>query len=123
VVEPDEIAGVSVSWEDGDAALQYEGISLETGQLSPDGLSPTDGIPLMLSALEQGGIVESDLEQIDGETVLVVSIANPDPQYSEKSQVTFWADPEQQTIQQASISWEGVEVLRIQLEEFHWKTS
>ncbi len=51
VLSPEEVAGAVVTWQEGETTLTYEGVSVETGELSPDGLSPTDGIPLILQAV------------------------------------------------------------------------
>ena len=39
VTAPENIAGVRFQWEDEDGALVYDGVTLETGELSPDNRS------------------------------------------------------------------------------------
>lgn len=118
VLQPEELAGASVSWWNEELLLTYDGVSLETGDLSEDGLSPTDGLPLVLTAIDSGGILDAWFDTMGEEELLVVLIANPDPDYSEESTVTLWADPKDYALRQASVAWEGREVLRFDFSEF-----
>ena len=72
VTEPENIAGLSAHlWEDG-ITLKYDDVSLETGALSPDGLSPLDAVPAMLSAWTAGYPEACVFESIDGDDFVSV---------------------------------------------------
>ena len=51
VLSPENIAGAGFSWAEGGGSMSYEGVSLETGALSEDGLSPADAMPMILETL------------------------------------------------------------------------
>lgn len=70
VISPEEIAGLKVSLSPDGTALIYDGAELNTGAITPDGLSPVETVPLMLSAWRDGYAAESFNETIfDTETV------------------------------------------------------
>ena len=54
VLSPENIAGAGFSWAEGGGSMSYEGVSLETGALSEDGLSPADAMPMILETLATG---------------------------------------------------------------------
>jgi outer membrane lipoprotein-sorting protein len=111
VLEPEEVAGVAITWREGETTLIYDGISLETGALSPDGLSPTDCIPLILTALQRGSITEATLEEGEDSSLLVLSLDNPYELSQGSSQITVWADSETYALRRAEIAWEGATVV------------
>ncbi len=120
VLEPEEVEGAVISWQDGKTALTYDGASVETGELSPDGLSPTDGIPLIFQAVRSGGITDATLEQWEEGEVLVLTIDNPNVLESGQSVITVWANREDFSLLRAEIAWEGTTVLQVEFEEFQF---
>ena len=118
VLEPEEVAGAEITWQEGKTTLTYEGTSVETGELSPDGLSPTDGIPLIFQAVRSGAITDATLETGEEGEVLVLTIDNPNLPESGKSVITVWADREDFSLLRGEIAWEGTAVLRVEFENF-----
>ena len=123
VIAPDSIAGTGTEWKDGQTRLDYDGISLETGPLSPDGLSPADALPVILSACQSGAILESGWTSW-GETehCLYLLIQNPNTA-SQESKVALWADPETGSLLQAEILWEEHRVISFSFSEFILETA
>jgi outer membrane lipoprotein-sorting protein len=121
VLQPEEVAGITVTWQEGETTLIYDGASVETGSLSPDGLSPTDGIPLLLEALRTGPITSATLENWDTEELLVITLDNPNYTESGTSWLTVWADAEDFTLRRAEIAWEGETVIQMEFEEFSYE--
>ena len=119
----DSIAGTGTEWKDGQTRLDYDGISLETGPLSPDGLSPADALPVILSACQSGAILESGWTSW-GETehCLYLLIQNPNTA-SQESKVALWADPETGSLLQAEILWEEHRVISFSFTEFILETA
>ena len=54
VVSPEIIRGVSARIRAGETALEYEGVSLDTGALDNFGLSPMSALPLLIETLKTG---------------------------------------------------------------------
>ena len=121
VIAPESIAGAGAAWEDGKTALEYEGISLETGQLSPDGLSPADALPVILSACANGALTESGwADWGEGEQSLYLLLQNPAAQ---ESQIAIWAAPETWALRQAEIRWEEQRVISFTFTDFTLETA
>lgn len=118
VVEPEELSGIQVQWTEEGSTLIYDGASLDMGELSPDGLSPTDGIPLILEALCSGEMTAGYQEQLDGEEVLVVELENPNQTEDGASTLRVWADEEDFSLLRAEVAWEGTTVLAVEVENF-----
>ena len=120
VLTPESIAGAGTRWEAGETCLDYEELTLETGQLSPDGLSPADALPVMLTSCEEGALLESGWadwgEQND---CLYLLLQNPNAQ---KSTVALWADPESGVLYHAEVRWEEQQVIQFDFTAFQWET-
>ncbi len=70
VTSPELIAGAQVKLGDGGAALSYSGAEVYTGELLPDGLSPVDAVPVMVSAWGEGLVTETVKEKWEGVSCL-----------------------------------------------------
>lgn len=111
VTAPENIAGTAVSWSEEGSELEYEGAVLETGELSPDGLSPADGFPLILECCTRGAVLDSCREELNGEEALRVGLQNPDLPAEAESRVDLWVDPDDFTMLRAEVSCGGRTVL------------
>ncbi|MCI8537546.1 MAG: hypothetical protein HFF18_02650 [Oscillospiraceae bacterium] len=116
ITAPENIAGTAVRWSEEGTVLEYEGVSLETGELSPDGLSPVDGFPLILECCCRGAILESCRETLDGTDTLRVGLQNPDLPADVNSRVDLWVKPDDFTMIRAEISYSGQTVLTYEFE-------
>ncbi|MCC8182101.1 MAG: hypothetical protein LIO45_03860 [Clostridiales bacterium] len=118
VTSPESIAGTGTAWSDGSASLEYAGISLETGVLSPDGLSPADAMPVILAACQYGSVLESGRPAWgeDGESLYLL-LQNPKTA-DEESQVAIWADPETYALRHADILWGDDRVISVTFTDF-----
>ena len=77
VLSPENIAGAGFSWAEGGGSMSYEGVSLETGALSEDGLSPADAMPMILETLATGRQISTGEQKLDGEDTIYLELANP----------------------------------------------
>lgn len=59
VIEPEIISGVAMRFEDGKAALDCKGITLDTGFSDENGLTPVNALPLIAKALKSGHLDSS----------------------------------------------------------------
>ena len=78
VLEPDVIAGLKATVNVSGGTLHYDGADLDTGALSPDGLSPLTALPVMLNQWQSGFITNSILETYNGTGALTVTTALSD---------------------------------------------
>ena len=118
VTAPENVAGIAVGWSEEGTVLTYDGVSLETGELSPDGISPVDGFPLLLECCCRGAILESCREELDGEEVLRVAFQNPDVPAESESRVDVWARESDFTLLRAEVSWSGETILTYTFDSF-----
>ena len=58
ITAPENIAGIQARIQNGETALEYDGVRLETGPLNEQGLSPVDALPVLLAAAREGFIAE-----------------------------------------------------------------
>lgn len=121
VLTPESIAGTGAAWADGQLSLEYDGVSLETGELSPDGLSPADAMPAVLAACQGGAVVECGWQSLDGaeEECLYLLLENPN-QAGGESRVALWAEPEHWNLRRAEIFWEQRRVIALVFSDFTW---
>lgn len=56
VTKPETISGISASVRDGESSLQFNGMSLDTGELTDFGLSPMSALPMLIDGLRDGYI-------------------------------------------------------------------
>ena len=121
VLSPEQIDGTGFVWHDGTGEVYFDGVTLETGELSPDGLSPVDAMPMLLGALTSGRLLDSCEETLAGEGTLRLTMANPN--YPEgKSEVTLWLHREDYSLRRAEIAWEGVRVITMEFTQFTYTT-
>lgn len=121
VISPENIAGITFCWSEGGGTAQFEDVSLETGSLSPDGLSPVDAMSLFLTTLTTGKLNDSCLEVMGEEEALRLTLANPS--YPEgKSEVTLWLSAEDFSLRRGEVAWEGQTVITYQFTDFSFTT-
>lgn len=121
VMAPENIAGITFFWSNGGGTAQFEDVSLETGTLSPDGLSPVDAMPLFLTALTTGKLNDACLETLGEKEVLRLTLANPACPEG-KSEVTLWLSAEDFALCRGEIAWEGETVVIYRFTEFSFTT-
>ena len=110
VTAPASVAGTSFTWMEGAGAVTYGEITLETGALSPDGLSPVDALPVVLQSLSAGTTVTACRETLEGEEVLFWELAPPNLT-AEESTVLVWLDRQDWKLLQWEITSRGTTVV------------
>ncbi|MDD4714990.1 MAG: hypothetical protein PHT34_00340 [Oscillospiraceae bacterium] len=86
VLKPDNIKGVTAVLEEGKTKLSFEGASLDTGELSPDGLSPLDALPALIQNSREGYISDTAFSKCGD--VPAVAVTYGAPQEGEDQMVT-----------------------------------
>ena len=117
VTAPASVAGTAFRWVDGRGVVSYGDVTLETGGLSPDGLSPVDAMPVVLNALVGGTLVTAGEEQLEGEKVIFLELT-PVGFSPEQSTVLVWVEAESCALRRWEITWEGTTVVSCQIAEY-----
>ncbi len=112
VLEPDNIAGITARVDSEGTRLEFDGVTLETGSLSPDGLSPIDGLPALLTQAREGCIVECGFEQIGETETLRICCRDPEAASGENTEAAIWFDKSNHEMVKGEISVEGYTVIR-----------
>lgn len=117
VTAPENIAGISFRWSQQEGELVYDGITLETGELSPDGLSPSDAVPMVLNALAAGRQLSTGEQKLDGEDVVFLELANPETS-DEENRVLCWLSESDGALRRAEVTGGGMTVVTLIFSEF-----
>lgn len=115
VKEPETIAGTVLTWSDGETQLEYDGAELDTGSLSDQGLSPADAMPTILTACQNGAIVDCCMEEQDGRETLHSTL---DWDGDQGGQLQCWFRPEDYSLLRAELSQDGVTVITMVFSDF-----
>ena len=116
VEAPESIAGTGTAWQDGVTTLDYDGIQLETGALTPEGLSPAEGIASLLWTLSSGATSAWNRERWgEADACLHLTMTHPT---SEQTRWEVWGDPETGTLYHAELYWQDSRVLSFTFSDF-----
>jgi len=78
VLEPEILAGITVQVTNGSTALKFDGVELNTGPLTEDGLTPVSALPVIVTAWKQGYITEAYYEKLDDVQTVVLATSLSD---------------------------------------------
>ena len=115
---PAEVAGVTVRIHEGETVLEYDGVQVETGALTPDGLSPIAGIPLLLETVQEGFLAECLLEEWDGVQLLHIASRDPEGTVGQGREIQLWFDPASGALVRGEIAQDGSTVLQCTFSAF-----
>jgi len=73
VTAPESIAGLKAHFSESGGRLEYDGVFLDTGPITWDGLSPAEAVPLLLDQWREGYISSTTFEKLDEADTLVLS--------------------------------------------------
>lgn len=114
VREPEMLSGVTARLTSDEGVLEYEDLSLETGFLDADGLSPVSALPALIEAARTQYIDRCALA--DG--VLEVHCADPEQKAGDGQEVTLWFDAQTHALTGGEISQDGRRVIACEITEF-----
>lgn len=112
--EPEMLAGVTARITGEEGTLEYEDLSLETGFLDEDGLSPVSALPALMEAARSQYIDRCTLT--DG--MLEVHCADPEQKPGTGREVTLWFDTQTHALTAGEISQDGRRVIACEVTEF-----
>lgn len=112
ITAPENIAGLTARLEKGETALEYDGARIETGPLAPDGMSPVDAIPALLTYAREGFLAECVLEESDGVEILHAVCREPEATPGSGREAGLWFDADTHTLLRGEISQDGYTVVQ-----------
>ena len=114
IQEPEMLAGVTARMDGDEGTLEYEDLSLETGFLDGESLSPVSALPTLVEAARTQYIDRCTLA--DG--VLEVHCADPEEDAGTGREVTLYFDAQTHALTGGEISQDGRRVITCEITEF-----
>ena len=115
---PESVAGITAHVAQGQTALEFDGLVLETGPLNEVGLSPLDALPAFLTAMQSGYIADTGEETIDGQALLRLTFREPEKQAGKGLESVLWFEQETKTLRKGELRSDGRTVVRCDFSSF-----
>lgn len=112
ITAPEEIRGITAKIAAGETWLDFDGVRLETGALSPDGLSPVDCFPVLLDYATSGYIAHSDREKLGEIACLRVQYREPETAPGTGAEAVLWFDEETHALCRGELVYDGATVIQ-----------
>ena len=113
---PETVAGLTAQLTGEENLLEFDGVSVETGPLDGDGLTPVSAVPALLEAARSGYITACGLE---GEgTVLRVDCGDPTGSPGSGAEYALWFDTSTRALTRGEISVDGFRVILCEFSQF-----
>jgi len=116
ITAPEEAAGITARLTGTDSVLEYDGLSLETGTLNEDGLTPVSAIPALLEAARSGYITACSLEAED--TLVRVECGDPELPAGSGTVTTLWFDAASGALVRGEIAVDGFRAILCEWTDF-----
>lgn len=111
VTDPEEIAGLTAVVGAGESRLEFQDVSLGTGDLTGEGLTPLEYLPAVMAYIADGYIAESVFETVGERETLRVLYRDPEKQPQEGLECILWFDKAAHTLLRAEMAQDGQMVL------------
>ncbi len=117
---PETVAGITARLQEETGVLEYDGLSVETGPLNQEGLTPISALPALLEAARSGYITACALDGETGE--LRIDCGDPEGTPGEGTEVSLWFNMESHALTRGEISVDGFRVILCELTQFTKET-
>lgn len=104
LTQPEYAAGITASIHNGEGTLIYQDISVETGTLDANGLTPISAVPTLLETV-RSGFITTCMQEDSG--LLRIDCGSPDAPAGTGTQTSLWFQPEDGTLVQGDIFVDG----------------
>lgn len=120
---PENLAGIQVQQEfiGQDSKLLWEDLILETGNLSPQGLSPITALPTLIQSLKNGYVESARLHnpaQLSSGLVLEIFCRDPQQSQGQGLETLLWLQPETFALLGGELYQDGRLVITCLVSEF-----
>ena len=113
---PETVAGLTARLAGPDSFLEFDGLSVETGPLDENGLTPVSAVPALLEAARSGYITACALEE-DG-TLLRMDCGNPAGSPGSGTETALWFDASTHALIRGEVSVDGFRVILCEFSQF-----
>lgn len=113
---PETVAGLTARITGEDSALEFDGLSVETGPLDGSGLTPVSALPALLEAARSGYITACALEE-EG-ALLRVDCGDPSGSPGTGTEYALWFDTATHALIKGEISVDGFRVILCEFSDF-----
>lgn len=113
---PETVAGLTARITGEDSLLEFDGVSVETGTLDSQGLTPVSALPALLEAARSGYITACTLEE-DG-ALLRVDCGDPAGLPGTGTETVLWFDASTHALQKGEISVDGFRAILCECSSF-----
>lgn len=113
---PETVAGLTARLTGEENLLEFDGVSVETGPLDENGLTPVSAVPALLEAARSGYITACALEE-DG-TLLRMDCGNPAGSPGSGTETALWFDASTHALIRGEVSVDGFRVILCEFSQF-----
>ena len=113
---PETVAGLTARMTGEENMLEFDGVSVETGPLDGDGLTPVSALPALLETARSGYITACALEE-EG-AVLRVDCGDPTSTPGAGTEYVLWFDAATHALTRGEISVDGFRVILCEFSDF-----
>lgn len=116
---PEAVAGVTARLSGETGLLEYDGMSVETGTLDSEGLTPMSALPALLETAQSGYIAACALEEQEGGgRLLRIDCGDPEEGPGTGTETTLWFDSDTCALVRGEISVDGFRVITCECSNF-----
>ena len=113
---PETVAGLTARLTGEENFLEFDGVSVETGPMDENGLTPVAAVPALLEAARTGYITACALEE-EG-AVLRVDCGDPEGSPGTGTETVLWFDASTHALTRGEISVDGFRAILCELSDF-----
>lgn len=118
ITRPEELSGLTAIVSAGESRLEFQGVSLGTGDLTGEGLTPLEYLPAVMDNIDGGYMAECVFETMNEAETLRVLFRDPELRPEEGLECTLWFDKAEHTLLRAELSYDGYLVLSSKFTSF-----
>lgn len=114
VTAPELVAGITARVTGKESRLEFDDLSLDTGPLDGEGLTPVSALPLLLDEITSGYMTGCSLEG----DLLRVDCGDPEGTPGQGREVVLWFRLEDHTLIRGEVFWDGTLVIQCLFSQF-----
>lgn len=111
VTAPEELAGLTARIAEGEARLEFDGVSLGAGDLTGEGLTPMELLPSLTQYIDGGYMAQCVFEKLGEHDALRVLFRDPQTEAGTGTECTLWFHRSSHALLRCELSWDGTLVL------------